>query len=178
MTSNHKICKVCNKEKEVTEFYNRSNKCKECHKAYAKAYREKNKDKEREYRKRYYNRNLGYYLYFIYEDNRIVYCGSTVNLNRLNKHISCHSNISDYMKLRRWDKITYIEMSDIKSRDELYLCESICISEIMPSLNKEILTQELDNKTRDKELSEEMYWMIDNGIEELMIIYKENEYVK
>jgi hypothetical protein len=54
----NKICKYCNIEKDINEFYSKQAMCKECSKLENKKYRENNKEKIKYKGKLYYKNNI------------------------------------------------------------------------------------------------------------------------
>ena len=97
-----KQCKVCNKEKPLTEYNTRSNRCKPCQYTYSKEWRLNNPDKHKSIVKKYYtsdkgkktalksvrtweNKHQG--VYGIYENGECLYIGESKRLNgRITDH--------------------------------------------------------------------------------------------
>lgn len=191
MNTNIKYCSKCGEFKSIDEFYkNRSKKdglqsfCKECKKimdkkwnedneGYKKQHYQDNKQRYKEHNKQYREERKSHYLYMIYEGGQVVYIGSSSDvINRISGHISCNSNISDYMRLNQWTSIKFLNIEEyVHSKKEREFIENIFIEEICPYLNKIGANVGLDDTSREEVLSFVAYNLLDN-IDELFTTYK------
>lgn len=92
----------------------------------------------RKYKKKWDNKDKGYYLYVILnKNNKVLYVGCTEHKkNRLYKHLSCNSNIKELMQTKKWDKIKYLDITNlVNNRKELEFLESNLIELYKPSYN-------------------------------------------
>lgn len=171
-----KHCSDCGKEfttKHKTRAY-----CEECYSKRQKEYREENKESLKEYGKDYYRENKesfkkrykgnkGYYLYIVTDkENKVLYVGATENLqSRLSFHLNGYSNISRLMKTDKWDKIKYLDITDIvKNTEELHLLENVLIELYEPKYNKvKNIIKNMD-KLRELSLLSEIHDLIQKWV--------------
>lgn len=144
----NKKCATCKKEfktKHNTKAY-----CKECYSIRQKGYRQKDK---------------GYYLYIIMDkDNKVLYVGSTEHLySRLHSHINCNSNIKDLMQTEKWDKIKYLDVTNlVYNREELNYLENMLIEVYETEWNTKLnIIKNIDN-LREFTLGAELHSTIIN----------------
>lgn len=160
-----KHCSDCGKEfttKHKTRAY-----CKDCYSKRQKEWREKNKEYRRACQKEYRKEHKGYYLYIIVnKEDEVLYVGATKYLNtRLNSHLNGYSNISRLMKTDKWDKIKYLDITDIvKDTEELHLLENVLIELYEPKYNKvKNIIKNMD-KLRELSLLSEIHDLIQKWV--------------
>ena len=76
--------------------------------------------------KGYRQKDKGYYLYIIMDKfNKVLYVGSTTHIyTRLHGHITNNTHIKDLMLKNTWDKIKYLDITDIVyNENELHYLE-------------------------------------------------------
>ncbi|WP_415277246.1 GIY-YIG nuclease family protein [Clostridium perfringens] len=137
-----KKCATC--KKEFTTTYYRVY-CKECYSARMKGYRQKDK---------------GYYLYIILDKfNKVLYVGSTTHIyTRLHGHITNNTNIKDLMLKNTWDKIKYLDVSNlVKNENELRYLENELIEVYETERNKDKPKFKNINKLRALSLGAELH---------------------
>lgn len=139
----NKKCAICKKEfttKHITKAY-----CNECYNIRQKAYREKDK---------------GYYLYIVMDkSNKVLYVGSTEHLyQRLHNHISCNSNIKEEMQTEKWDKIKFLDVTElVYFREELNYLENVLIEVYEPEWNTKLNIIKNIDKLREFSLLAELH---------------------
>jgi hypothetical protein len=114
----------------------------------------------RAYKKNWDNKDKGYYLYVILDkNNRVLYVGSTEHLkNRLGMHLSCNSNIKELMKTDKWDKIKYLDITNlVNNREELNYLENSLIELYDTEYNNQLNIIKHMNKLREFCLISELH---------------------
>lgn len=160
----NKKCATCKREfttKHITKAY-----CKECYSIKQKAYREKDR---------------GYYLYIILnKDNKVLYVGSTEHLySRLHSHINCNSNIKELMQTDKWDKIKYLDVTNlVYNREELNCLENMLIEIYETEWNTKLNIIKNIDKLREFSLGAELHSTIININFKTYITRKEYQHTK
>lgn len=179
MTENRELkrCSKCGGLFPPTSEYFNKNKskssglssyCKQCSNAYNKQYYQKHKDYFSDYNKQYFSdykkQNKGNYIYFVMENNEIMYVGSTAKDLKYRvkyQHLKGRSHLKNYFKKNTWTSIKYTELDFVENRDELYYIENLFISELEPILNQNKCNVDID-PDREDELVEEAYHILDH----------------
>ena len=171
-----KVCSKCGIELPISEFYEGQYWCKGCKIQWNKD----NIDKVLQYQRKHLKQFEGRYIYCIYDITGVVmYTGSTVNIKRRSdKHIYCHSNISEYMEHDRWLAIKYIRLSEDITVNELKYLEQQFINHYEPLLNEKNACVSLDFIEGDRlaYLMDLSYDIIDS-FEEEASIWKVNNHI-
>lgn len=122
--------------KEANEF---SRRWREKNKDYFSNYYAEHKEEMHQRYNDYINKFKGYYLYIIINaENKILYVGETTNIKRrFYNHLTCNSNISEYMKQDEWKYVKYLDISNlVENENELRLLENELIELYQPAWNK------------------------------------------
>lgn len=166
----YKKCSKCGTIKHTIEFNKGQNYCRICQREYRsnyqKQYYKNNKQKYYDYHKKYMSKFDGYYLYFICKDKEVLYVGATANIM---DRVNCH-HLTGNSKLELtdndWTDVYYVSLPGLDSREELYLYESVFISELkevgMCKLNQSNGYYHIDDAVKEVLLLEEAYHLLDH----------------
>ena len=113
---------------------------------YFKEYYENNKDKYAENREKH----NGKFVYFLIRDNRVIYIGSTINLN---SRISVHKSYG-----RRFDDVLFYDFSD----SDLTMSDVRCIEYYYQDLYKDGLEEDCTVYPYDREKIKGLFQYIEN----------------